>query len=67
MDTVSMASGILAAQAGGLQTQIAATILKSNIDAEKSDVLTLLGAAGLGGSSSANVAVGIGGNLDMTA
>ena len=67
MDTVSMASGILAAQAGGLQTQIAATILKSNIDAEKSDVLTLLGAAGQGGSSLANVAAGIGGNLDVTA
>jgi len=67
MDTVSMASGILAAQAGGLQMQVAATILKSNMDAEKSDVLTLLGAAGQGGSSLANVAAGIGGNLDVTA
>jgi hypothetical protein len=67
MDTVSMASGILAAQAGGLQMQVAATILKSNMDAEKSAVLTLLGAAGQGGSPLANVAAGIGGNLDVTA
>ena len=45
MDMMSMVSGLLAAQAGNVQTQVAATILKSNADAEKSTVLTLLGAA----------------------
>ena len=38
-----MVSGMLAAQAGNTQMQVATTILKSNADAEKSAVLTLLG------------------------
>ena len=44
MDIMSMVTSMLAAQAGNTQTQVAATILKSNADAEKSAVLTLLGA-----------------------
>jgi Putative motility protein len=64
MDTISIVSSILAAQAGNVQTQVAATILKSNADAEKSAVLTLLGAAQ---PSLANVGAGIGGNLNITA
>ena len=40
-----MVSGMLAAQAGNVQMQVAATIMKSNADAEKSAVLTLSGAA----------------------
>ena len=64
---MSLVSGILAAQSGGLQTQVAATVLKSNMDAEKSAVLTLLGAGQQNASSLANVAAGIGGNLDVTA
>jgi hypothetical protein len=67
MDMMSMVSGILAAQAGKVQTQVAAAIMKSNADAEKSAVLTLLGAAQQGISSLANVGPGIGGNLDVTA
>ena len=67
MDVMSIVSGILAAQAGNLQTQVAATILKSNADAEKSAVLTLLGAAQNSMSSLANVGPGIGGNLNVTA
>jgi hypothetical protein len=67
MDTMSMASSLLAAQAGNVQTQVAATILKSNADAEKSAVLTLLGAAQQSASSLANVGPGIGGNLNVTA
>jgi hypothetical protein len=47
--------------------QVAATIMKSNADAEKSAVLTLLGAAQQGMSSLANVGAGIGGNLNVTA
>ena len=67
MDMMSMVSGILAAQAGNVQTQVAASIMKSNADAEKSAVLMLLGAAQNSMSSLANVGPGIGGNLDVTA
>ena len=67
MDMMSMVSGILAAQAGNVQMQVAAAIIKSNADAEKSAVLSLLGAAQQSASSLANVGVGIGGNLDVTA
>jgi energy-coupling factor transporter ATP-binding protein EcfA2 len=67
MDIMSMVSGMLAAQAGNGRMQVAAAILKSNADAEKSAVLTLLGAGGQGASSLANVGAGVGGNLDVTA
>jgi hypothetical protein len=65
MDMMSMVSSILTAQAGNTQMQVAATIMKSNADAEKSTVLTLLGAAQQG--SLANVGAGIGGNVNITA
>jgi hypothetical protein len=64
MDMMSMVSGLLAAQAGNTQMQVAATLLKSNADAEKSAVQTLLGA---GQNSPANLGAGIGGNLDISA
>jgi hypothetical protein len=64
---MSMVSGILAAQSGNLQMQVATTVLKSNLDAEKSAVKTLLGTGEPNGSTPANVAAGIGGNLDVTA
>ena len=67
MDMMSMVTGLLAAQAGKVQMQVAATIMKSNADAEKSAVQTLLGAAQQNMSSLANLGAGIGGNLDMTA
>ena len=66
MDMMSILSSLLAAQAGNTQMQVAATIMKSNADAEKSAVLTLLGAAQQS-ASLANVGAGIGGNLDVTA
>lgn len=62
-----MVSSLLAMQAGNTQTQVAAAILKSNADAEKSAVMTLLGAGDQSASSLANVASGIGGNLDISA
>jgi hypothetical protein len=65
MDMMSMVSSILAAQAGNTQMQMAATMMKSNADAEKSTVLTLLGAGGQ--PSLANVGAGIGGNLNISA
>jgi hypothetical protein len=59
---MSLVSAALAAQAGNTQMQIAATIMKKNADAEKSAVLTLPGEQ----SPQANLAAGIGGNLDIS-
>jgi hypothetical protein len=64
MDVASLASSLIAAQAGNTQLQIATTLLKSNANAEKSAVQTLLGA---GTPSLANVGPGIGGNINVTA
>jgi hypothetical protein len=65
MDMMSMVSSLLAAQAGNLQAQIATSIMKSNADAEKFAVQTLLG--GQTAPSTANLGPGIGGNLNITA
>jgi hypothetical protein len=59
---MSLVSAAMATQAGNTQMQIAATIMKQNADAEKSAVLTLLGEQ----SPQANLAAGIGGNLDIS-
>ncbi|MEA2920488.1 MAG: hypothetical protein QOF07_451 [Bradyrhizobium sp.] len=64
---MSIVTSMLAAQAGKTQMQVNASILKSNADAEKSAVLTLLGAGQPSTSSLANVGPGIGGQLDVTA
>ena len=64
MDLVSMAASIMAAKAGALQQQVATSTLKSNLDAQKSTVLTLLGSAQ---QSLANVGAGVGGNLNISA
>ena len=64
MDTMSMVTSLLSAQAGNTQMQVAASIMKSNATAEKSAVMTLLGA---GQNSLANVGAGIGGNVNVTA
>jgi hypothetical protein len=66
MDMMSMVTSLLAMQAGNTQTQVATTIMKSNADAEKSTVLTLLGAAQQS-MSLANVGAGVGGNVNVTA
>jgi hypothetical protein len=62
---MSMVSSILAMQAGNLQQQIATSITKSNADAEKFAVQTLLG--GQTSPSTANLGSGIGGNLNIAA
>ena len=67
MDMTSMVTGLLAAQAGKVQMQVAAVLLKANADSEKSAVMTLLGAAQQSMSSLANLGAGIGGNLDISA
>jgi hypothetical protein len=56
---------LIAMQAGNTQQQIATSVLKSNIDAERSSVLTLLGAGSP--PSLANVGAGVGGNLNVSA
>ena len=63
MDMMAMVSGMLAMQASGTQMQVAASFMKQNADAEKSAVLTLLGAD----QNSANLGAGVGGNLDVSA
>jgi hypothetical protein len=65
MDMMSMVSSLIAMQAGGLQQQIATTMMKSNADAEKFAVQTLLG--GQSAPSTANLGAGIGGNLNISA
>jgi len=64
MDMALVASA-LAMQAGKTQSQIGTAIMKSNADMEKSTVLTLLGAAQQ--SSQANLAAGVGGQVDIAA
>ena len=46
-DIASLAGSLIAAQAGNTQLQVATTLLKSNLDAEKATVLTLLDAGSL--------------------
>jgi hypothetical protein len=62
MDMMAMVSSILAMQAANTQAQVATSIMKSNADAEKSAVQTLLGTP-----STANLGAGVGGNLNITA
>jgi hypothetical protein len=56
-----MVSSMLAMKAASTQSQIQASIIKSNADAEKFAVQTLLGAP-----STANLAPGVGANLNVT-
>ena len=62
MDMMAMVSSLLAMKAGNTQSQIAASIIKSNADAEKFAVQTLLGQP-----STANLGAGVGSNLNVTA
>ena len=60
---MSLVASILMAQAGNTQMQVATSVMKSNMDAEKSAVQTLLGIS----PSTANLGPGVGGNLNITA
>lgn len=64
MDLMAIVSSMMAAKAGSTQMQMAASFMKQNADAEKSAVMTLLGA---GQNSPANLGAGVGGNLDISA
>ena len=61
MDMMSIVSSMMAMQAASTQQQIATSVLKQNIDSQKS-ILQLLQPA-----PAANNAPGVGGNLDLTA
>ena len=66
MDIASIAAAFVAAQAGQLQTAVAAKMLRMNAQTS-ADAAKLLEAAQQNFSRLANVASGIGGNLDITA
>ncbi len=59
MDLMSIVSSMMAMKSAGTQQQIATSVMKQNIDSERS-VLQLLQPA-------ANNAPGVGGNVDVTA
>ena len=65
MDVASLALSLISLQAGNTQQQIGATVLKSSLDAQRNDVLTLLGASSA--PSLANVGPGVGGSLNIAA
>jgi hypothetical protein len=66
MDPSSLAAAYVAAQTSQLQTAVAAKMLKMNADMASSAV-QLIDAASQNLDRLANVAAGIGGNLDITA
>ena len=65
MDVASIASAMIAAQAGQAQLAVAAKMLKMNAD-QGASVVKLLEAAQANFNQLANVAAGIGTNLDIT-
>jgi hypothetical protein len=66
MDIASIAAAFVGAQAAELQTAVAAKMLRMNADAS-ADAAKLLEAAQQNFNRLANVAGGIGGNLDIAA
>jgi len=65
MDTSALIGALVASQAGALQQQIATSVLKQNIDSGKA-VLQLLQPAPQP-PPTANLAPGVGANLDISA
>jgi hypothetical protein len=63
---MSLVAAIMSMKAGALQQRVATSTLKSNLDTQKSSVLTLLGAAQQT-LSLANVGNGVGGSMNVTA
>ena len=57
---------VMMQKAAALQQQIGTSVLKSNLDDQKSNVLTLLGSAQQS-LSLANVGDGVGGNVNISA
>lgn len=65
MDVAALASAMAAAQMGQVQTAVAAKMMKMNANQDTA-VAQLLAAAAQNGDRLANVAAGIGQNLDIT-
>jgi hypothetical protein len=63
---MSLVMAVLANQQGAVQSQVATSVLKSNLDAQKSAVETLLGSAQQT-LSLANAGPGVGGNINIAA
>jgi hypothetical protein len=61
---MGLVMAVMMQKAAALQQQIATSTLKTNLDDQKSNVLTLLGSAQ---QSLANVGSGIGGGLNISA
>jgi hypothetical protein len=63
---MSLVMAVLANQQSAVQSQVATSVLKSNLNAQKDAVQTLLGSAQQT-LSLANVGAGVGGNLNIAA
>ena len=63
MDVAALAASFLAMQAGATQQAMATKMIKMNLDAQKAVVQALLQPP----PSPANLAAGVGGNLDISA
>ena len=63
---MSLVAAVLMNQQSAIQSQVATSVLKSNLDAQKSAVETLLGSA-QPTLSLGNVGAGVGGNLNISA
>jgi putative motility protein YjfB-like len=63
---ISLVLAVLANQTAAIQSQVGASLLKSNLDAQKSAVETLLGSAQRT-LSLGNIRPGVGGNLNIAA
>ena len=61
---MGLVMAVMMQKAAALQQQIGTSVLKQNLDDQKSNVLTLLGSAQ---QSLANVGSGVGGNLNVSA
>ena len=65
MDVAALASALAGAQLGQIQLAVAAKMLRMNAD-QASSIANLIDAAAENGNRLANVAAGIGSNLDIT-
>ena len=65
MDVASIAAAFIAAQMGQVQTAMAAKLLRMNAD-QASNALKLIESAQQNFDRLANVAAGVGGNLDIS-
>jgi P pilus assembly chaperone PapD len=66
VDVAALATSILSMQAGQTQMMVAATMMQQNAKAEAA-VVQILNGGSQSASSLANVAAGVGGNLDISA